>query len=108
MVGQPWGPLSRALPGRTRTGLTAICGAGGAGELEFAVVGVVGVVGGTTGGVVGVGVLVYQHLTHSWTATLRSTLPSARLIFASVAAGELVVGSTLSSGVYRQVMSVSV
>ena len=26
MVGQPLGPLSRALPGRTRAGLTAICG----------------------------------------------------------------------------------
>src|SRR6188472_1151261 len=26
VVGQPLGPLSRALPGRTRAGLTAICG----------------------------------------------------------------------------------
>ena len=47
------------------------------------VVGVVGVVGGTTGGVVGVGVLVNQHLTHSSTATLRSTVPSATLIVTS-------------------------
>jgi hypothetical protein len=57
VVGQPLGPRSLALPGRTRAGLTAICGGWlvvGAVPLavtgvvdEPGVVGVVGVSGGT-------------------------------------------------------------
>jgi len=47
VVGQPLGPRSVALPGRTRTGLTAICGGRPeAGAVPLAVAGVFGEAGG--------------------------------------------------------------
>src|SRR5438046_2571372 len=47
VVGQPLGPLSVALPGRTRTGLTAICGGWPElGAVPLADAGVLGAAGG--------------------------------------------------------------
>src|SRR4051795_13785117 len=51
VVGQPLGPRSVALPGRTRTGLTAICGGWPeVGAVPLADAGVLGAAGGGGGG----------------------------------------------------------
>src|SRR4051794_27453464 len=50
VVGQPLGPRSVALPGRTRTGLTAICGGWPeVGAVPLADAGVLGAAGGWVG-----------------------------------------------------------
>src|SRR3954453_3172131 len=79
VVGQPLGPRSVALPGRTRTGLTAICGGwpevgavplADAGVLGAAGGGVwVGGAGGAAGGVVWVGVAGGTMVVECWSVS---------------------------------------
>ena len=85
VVGQPLGPLSRALPGRTRAGLTRICGltacwAGGWSAGGW-------LVGGSSGGGGGCGVVLrVLVITHShWSPLATWTLPSVSAGFAACA-----------------------
>src|SRR6478672_11331835 len=65
VVGQPLGPRSVALPGRTRTGLTAICGGWAeVGAVPLADAGVSG-----AGGVVWVGVVGGTMVVECWSVS---------------------------------------
>src|SRR4051812_2152611 len=66
VVGQPLGPRSVALPGRTRTGLTAICGGWpGAGAVPLPAAGGLG----GAGGVVWVGVVGGTMVGECWSVS---------------------------------------
>src|SRR3954462_12083812 len=72
VVGQPLGPRSVALPGRTRTGLTAICGGWPeVGAVPFADAGVLG----AAGGVVWVGVAGGTMVVECWSVSQTGLAP---------------------------------